>query len=153
MSRIKYSVTFDEKDTAKAIGYELRISPRKSMELCREIKGMFVKDAKEYINDVIKLKRAVPFKRYKRDVPHRKGKGIMAGRYPKNAAKEILKTIENAESNADYKGLDTENLAIAHISAQRGRKTKGTMPRAFGRATAKEKNTTNIEVILREIEE
>jgi len=41
---------------------------------------MKVDDARKFLEDVAALKKAVPFKRYKRNVPHRKG--MCAGRYP-----------------------------------------------------------------------
>lgn len=153
MSKINYSVKADSEDTAKSIGRELKISPKKSMEVCTAIKGLKISDAKKYLEEVINMKRAVPFHRFKRDVPHRKGKGIMAGRYPVNAAKGILKTIEHAEHNAEYKGLDPENMFIYHIASHRGRVTKGRMPRAQGRATPWDTHTTNIELTIKEMEE
>jgi large subunit ribosomal protein L22 len=153
MSKIDYSVKVEPENTSKAIGRELHISPKKSMEICREVKGMKASRAKSFLEGVIALKRAVPFRRFKRDVPHRKGEGIMSGRYPKNAALGILQTIEHAEHNAEYKGLDPEVMFIKHAAAHRGQITQGRMPRAMGRATAKNKHTTNIEIILKESEE
>jgi len=79
-------------------------------------------------------------------------KGIGPGRYPEKAARYMLKTLENAENNAEYKGFDAENMKISHISAYGGRVLKGMMPRAQGRATDKNKITTNIEIILEEVE-
>lgn len=153
MSKINYSVKVDSEGTAKSTGRELKISPKKSMEVCRAIKGLKISDAKKYLEEVIDMKKAVPFHRFKRDVPHRKGKGIMAGRYPINVAKGILKTIEHAEHNAEYKGLDPENMFIYHIAPHRGRVTKGRMPRAQGRATPWDMHTTNIELVIKEMEE
>ncbi|KAA0017723.1 MAG: 50S ribosomal protein L22, partial [Thermoplasmata archaeon] len=68
------------------------------------------------------------------------------------AARYILKILENAENNAEYKGLDPENMIIAHISAYKGREIEGIMPRAYGRATQKNEQTTNIEIVLKEVE-
>ena len=150
---VGYSAECDPENSAKAIGKELNISPKKSMELCREIRGMHVEDAKEYLEEVIKMRRVVPFKRYNRDVPHRKGKGMMSGRYPVKVAKAILEVIESAEHNAEYKGLDSGNMRIAHIAASRGRVFEGRIPRARGRATQWNEETTNIEIILEELEE
>jgi large subunit ribosomal protein L22 len=62
---------------------------------------------------------------------HRKNlPGGGPGRYPQKAAKEILLLLKNIASNAEYKGLGTENLKLTHIQAQRGitrkrRKPKG----------------------------
>jgi large subunit ribosomal protein L22 len=153
MAKLNYSLKISEEGTAKAIGRELHVSPKKSMELCKAIKGKSASEAKKYLEDVIALKRAVPFHRFKRDVPHRKGKGLMAGRYPRNAAKAILETLEHAEHNAEYKGLDPNSMYIYHIAAHRGRVTKGRMPRAFGRATPCDTHTTNLEVVLKGSEE
>ena len=75
------------------------------------------------------------------------------GAYPENASAHILRVLKNAENNAEYKGLDSENMTISHISAYRGRVIEGIMPRAQGRATAKNEQTTNLEIILEEIEE
>jgi len=43
-------------------------------------------------------------------------------------------------------------MKIIHISTYRGRTIHGIMPRAQGRATDKNENTTDIEIILEEAE-
>ncbi len=153
MSRVKYSKKELPETTAKAMCYEVHISPKHAVEICREIKGMRVSRAKEYMEDVIALKKAVPFKRYKRDVGHKKGLHKWdAGRYPKKAASEILLLIANAEKNAEYKGLDTKRTRIWHIATKKGRVIQGIMPRAMGRATPKNIETVTIEIILEEVQ-
>ncbi len=103
------------------------------------------------MNDVIAIEIPVPIKKFKKGVAHRRGLSkAYAGRYPVKAASKILKVLESAEANAEYKGLDTEKLFIKHISTQRGRVIKGIIPRAFGRATPHNEETTNIEVVLQE---
>ncbi|ATZ60724.2 MAG: 50S ribosomal protein L22 [Methanosarcinales archaeon Met12] len=149
MSRIKYSKDGLPETTAKAMCYEVHISPKHAVEICREIKGMSVSRAKEYMGEVVALKKAVPFRRYKRNVGHKKGLHKWdAGRYPKKAASEILLLIASAEKNAEYKGLDTKRMRIWHIAAKRGRVIKGNMPRAMGRATPKNTETVTIELVL-----
>lgn len=143
-----YTQEADPEKTAKAIGRELPISPKHAREICKAIKGMSLEDAKKYLEDVITKKRAIPFKRYNSSVGHRKGKGFGPGRYPKKSAQAILKTINHAEANAEYGGLDTENMYIKHIAAHPGRTWEGYMPRAHGRWTQKNQQTVNIEVIL-----
>jgi large subunit ribosomal protein L22 len=76
---------------------------------------------------------------------------MAAGRYPVNASKEILKVLKNAESNAEYKGLEPANMYIMHAVIQRGRVIHGFMPRARGRASPKDTETVNIEMILSEV--
>ena len=147
----RYSIKdIDPEKTAKAYGYELRCSPKHSVNIARAIKGMKVPDAKRYLEEVIKMKRAVPFFTHRKKMCHRRGMG--SGAYPQKAARYILKILENAENNAEYKGLDPENMIIAHISAYKGREIEGIMPRAYGRATQKNEPTTNIEIVLKEVE-
>lgn len=150
---VGYSTKADPENSARAIGRELRISPKHSFEICNAIRGMKLEDAKKYVEDVIKLKQPVPFKRYKKYVSHRRGKGFGPGRYPKRAAKEILRLLESVEHNAEYGGIDTENARITHISAYRGRVYPGRKPRAHGRATEWNTDTVNIEIIVEEIEQ
>jgi large subunit ribosomal protein L22 len=76
---------------------------------------------------------------------------MAAGRYPVNASKEFLKILKNAESNAEYKGLEPANMYIFHAAIQRGRVIHGFMPRARGRASPKDTETVNIEMILSEV--
>ena len=144
---------FNPENTSRALGAEVHISPKHARELSSAIRGMDLEDAKRYLEDVIALKQPVPFRRYKRYVGHRKGKGFGPGRYPKKAAKAIMEVLENAEANAESKMLETDTMFIAHIAAYSGRIYKATRPRARGRATAWNTDTANIEVVLKEKEE
>ena len=146
----KYSTERDLEKSAKAYGYELHCSPKDSQNLAYAVRGMKTEEAKKYLEAVIAMKRALPAVYHKRKVAHKKGIG--PGRYPQKAAKYMLKVLENAENNAEYKGFDPENMRIAHISTYRGRETHGIMPRAHGHATDKNEQTTNIEIILEEAE-
>jgi len=142
-----YSVPKEE-GQARAYGDELRCSPKDSVEIAREIRGSDVRDAKEYLERVMDEEEAVPFKRHDSGAGHRKGSGP-AG-YPVRAAGEVLKTLENAESNAVDQDLDEENLEIVHIAAHRGRELEGFTSRAFGRASPSNRTTTNLEIVLEE---
>jgi len=146
----KYSTTADPDKTAKAYGYELHCSVKDSRNIAHAIKGMKVDEAKKYLEDVIAMKRNVPTIYHKGKRSHQKASGPAS--FPRKAAKYMLKTIKNAENNAEYKGFDVENMRISHISAYNGRMIRGIMPRAHGRATDKNETTTNIEIILEEVE-
>ena len=152
MAKNKYAYNNKDADgskTARAMARSLKVSPKHCVEICSAIRGMDVAKAKAYLNDVIEMKKAVPFKRHNRDVGHRKGmKGWAAGRYPVKASKAILNVIENAEANAEYKGMDVENLKIEHISSHRGMVIRGARPRAFGRVTPFNTPTTHIQIVL-----
>lgn len=147
-----YSFNYDTEKHAVARGSGLNISPKHTFEVCRAIKGWNIERAKKYLERVILQKQAVPFKRFHGKVGHRKGDGFGPGRYPKKAAAAILKVIESAESNAENLGKDVELLWIRHIAASRGAVTMSRFPRAYGRTTAKRRESVNLEVILEEKE-
>lgn len=153
MGRLKFYAEheLDPETTARAMASELHISPKHAHELCRAVKGRRVEDAEEFLVKVLNMKVAVPFKRYKKKVAHRSGlKKWYAGRYPRTATYEILKLIQGAKSNAEYKGLDLEALRIWRATTKQGRTIHGIMPRAFGRATPKDTETVTVEIVLRE---
>ncbi len=145
-----YTTTADPDTTAKALGREMPVSPKFAREVAGMIRGMKVETARQALEDVIDKKRAVPLKRYNKRVSHKPGVG--PGRYPVKAAKAILGVLDSAASNAEYKGLDVSNMAIATISVARGRTIPGHMPRAHGRATQWNQETVNLEIIIEEVE-
>jgi large subunit ribosomal protein L22 len=152
MTKIKYTFTdYDKKKTAKGMGRSIKISPKNAVEICKQIRGMNLGAAKDYLEDVIQMKEPVPFKRHNKKVGHRKGlKKWPSGRYPVKAASHILDVLKNAEANAEYKGLDTENLKVVHISSHKSYVIRGWIPRAFGRASPFNTPTTHIQVVLEE---
>jgi len=147
---MKYTTDLDPDKTAKAYGFEVRCSRKDSMNLAYAIKGMKIEDAKKYLQEIIDMKRALPAVFHKRKIAHKKIIG--PGSYPQKAAKYMLKTLENAENNAEYKGFDVDNMKISHIATYGGRVIKGMMPRAHGRSSDKNTRTTNIEIIIEEVE-
>jgi large subunit ribosomal protein L22 len=145
---VGYTVDIELESSARAIGRELAISPKHSIVICRHIKGWPLERAKTFLEDVIEKKAAVPDTRYGSS-GHRRGK-VGPGRYPQKAARQILKVLEGAEANAEYKGLVTDDMYIAHSAASRGKAWEGRFPRARGRATPKIRETVNVEIILKE---
>lgn len=153
MGRLKFYAEheLDPETTAMAMATELHISPKHAYELCRAIRGRKVDEAEEFLEKVLNRKVAVPFKRYKKKVAHRRGLiKWYAGRYPVKATSEILKLIRSAKSNAEYKGLDPDALRIWRAITKQGRTIHGIRPRAFGRATAEDTETVTVEIVLKE---
>ena len=151
MTKLGYSAQdLDEETTARAMGRELQISPKKAVELCRAIRGKSVEDAKEYLERVIAMKQAVPMKRHKMMVAHKPGIG--PGRYPVKVARSFLKVLQSAEENAEYKGLDVDTMRVRVMAAHKGATTKGYMPRAHGRSSPWNHETVNLEIVLEEVE-
>ena len=145
-----YTAVADPDTSAKAIGKEMPISPKFTREICGMIRGMKVNKAISTLEGVIALETPVPLKRYNKRVSHKQGVG--PGRYPKKAATAVLGVIKSAVANAEYKGLNTDDMVIRTITASRGRVTPGHMARAHGRATEWNQDTVNLEVIIEEVE-
>jgi len=150
-----YSITdIDPTKTVKSSGRELRVSHKAAREVCTAIKGMTLDQAKEYLNNVIAKKQPVPFRRYKKKLGHRHGvEKAFAARYPVKTAQKILKVLEGAEANAEFKGFDLERLRVIHAVAYPGMKLKRFTPRAFGRSSPKVQTLTHVELVLEQTEE
>ena len=136
---------------ARARGIELPISPKKTYEVLNAIRGLSVEKAKTLLEQVVALKRPVPFRRYNQETAHHPGSG--PGRYPKKVAKSVLQVLTNARENAEYEGLDADRLYVEVAASSRGRIRKASMPRAQGRATSWHEQTTNVEIVLAERKE
>lgn len=154
MPRWGYSIIEVDPDRmAKASGRDLRISFKAAREVCAFIKGMKLSEAKKYLEEVIKMRKPIPFRRFTGKQAHHRGiEGWPIVRYPVKAAREILKVLNSVEANAEYKGLDVGKLRIIHIAAQKGPKIRKYIPRAFGRATPYFEQLTHIEVVVLEEE-
>lgn len=150
-----YSIQLSDEEaevTARAAGRDLAIKPRHAINICAAIRGMDLAAAQAYLEDVIAKRRAIPFRKHNTKVGHRRG-GMGPGRYPVRASRAILAVLANAESNAEYKGLEPEDMFILHAVAQRGAPIEGSMPRAQGRSSPWNKATTHIEIVVMEKED
>ena len=140
----KYSMENFKKDSmASAIGLSLPISSKQSIEICSFIRDMSLIKAREALMDVLKHKKAVPFTRFNGDVGHKKKIG--PGRFPQKASTEFIKLLDNVEANAQFKGLNTSNLIIMHICANRA-----STPLHQGRQRRRKMKRTNVEIIVEE---
>lgn len=142
---------YNPEKQAKCYGRELRMSPKAAVEVCRAIKGKWVDEAIEYLENVAALKQVVPYKRHVLKVGHKKGlHRCCTGAYPERVANIIKALLKDVTANAEYKGLVKDNLRIIHACAYRGIKIRGYMPRAFGRASEHNTTTTNVELVVEE---
>ena len=150
----KYSIQgLDPDRTAIASGRDLRVSHKAAREICHYVRGMKLEKAKDVLQEVVELKRPVPYLRHKKKVAHRKGvEGFDAGRYPKKAAEAILKVLDQVEANAEFKGLYSDRLKIIHIASHKGRVIRNYIPRAFGRSSPYFNYLTHVEVAVEEIQ-
>jgi large subunit ribosomal protein L22 len=136
---------------ARSRGNEIPMSPKKTYEVLNAIRGLPVDRAETFLEEVVALRRAVPFRRYNQETSHKRGVG--PGRYPKKVANQVLQLLKNARENAEYEGLDTDRLFVKVAASSRGRIRKASMPRAHGRGTSWHEQTTNVEIVLAERKE
>merc|ERR1712038_684300 len=79
--------------------------------------------------------------------------GTAQGRWPLKSAEFLLQLLKNAESNAEYKGLDPDHLVIEHIQVNRAPKMRRRTYRAHGRINPYMSSPRHIEVCLVEKEQ
>jgi len=134
---------FNKDNMARAMGRSTPVSFKQSVEICNFIRGKKLNLAKQVLNRIIKKKQALPFKRFNSDIGHKKG--MAAGRYPGKASREVLDLLNLVEANAQFKGLNTSNLIICHINANKASTTM-----RFGRKRSRRAKRTNFEIIVQE---
>jgi large subunit ribosomal protein L22 len=135
---------YNKEHMARAIGHALPISTKQSIMICNVLRKKTVAKAKNILNEVISLKHAIPFTRFTNALGHKPG-GMGPGRYPVKASSHFLSLLENVEANAQFKGLNTSDLIISHISSQAG----GNSWR-HGRQSRRRMKITHIEIVVEE---
>ena len=124
--------------SAKAKGSNLRVHFKNTRETAQAIKAMPLHRATKYLKNVIAHKEIIPFRRFMGGVGrHAQANvspeslpdfvelflcfqvhGTAQGRWPLKSAEFLLHMLKNAESNAEYKGLDADHLVIEHIQVK-----------------------------------
>lgn len=143
---------YDKTRHVRASIREKDISHKHAREIAVAIKGMSIENAREFLENVIAKKVAVPYRRYNNEVAHRSNirDGFFAGRFPQKAAKEFLKLLDNLESNAEYKGMDLDRLRIISAAVHKGTKLQRFQPRAMGRSSPKFDTLVHVEIVAQE---
>jgi large subunit ribosomal protein L22 len=134
----QFGYAFQNYDKTKHVRASIRekdISHKHAREIAVAIKGRSIEKARELLENVIARKEAIPYRRYNNEVAHRSNirDGFFAGRFPKKAASEFLRILDNLESNAEYKGMDLDRLRIVGAAVHKGTKLKRFQPRAQSR--------------------
>merc|ERR1712029_1178187 len=139
-----------------AKGSNLRVHFKNTRETAQAIKKMPLVRAVQYLENVLAHKEIVPFRRFMGGIGrHAQAKvhGTSQGRWPKKSAEFLIQLLKNAESNAEYKGLDTEHLVVDHIQVNRAPKMRRRTYRAHGRINPYMSSPCHIEVVLVEKEQ
>ena len=135
---------YDEGTMSRAYGRALSISTKKSVEVCNWIKGKSLSSALKMLEDVVAMRKAVPYSRFNQELAHQRATG--PGGFPINVAKNVILILKSAEANASAKGLNTSSLKIVHICAH-----LGSRPFRHGRKRRVKAKRTHIEVVLQEV--
>ncbi|KAG4103910.1 50S ribosomal protein L22 [Neocallimastix lanati (nom. inval.)] len=139
----RYAATPENLDkAAKASGSYLRVHFKNTREAAKTISGMKLTKAVKFLNDVKEMKQCVPFRRF--------SKGVGRCRWPVKSAEFLLGLLKNAESNAEVKGLNLDNLVIKHIQVNQAPKQRRRTYRAHGRINAYLSHPCHIEIIVAE---
>ena len=142
--------------SCKARGSDLRVHFKNTHEAAMALRNMPLRRAQRFLENVKAKKEVVPFIRFKGGVGRKaqcKNWGVTQGRWPEKSAEFLLDLLKNAESNAEYKGLDVDHLVIDHINVQRAAKMRRRTYRAHGRINPYMSSPCHIEVILTEKED
>ncbi len=127
-------------NVAKASSLNLAISTKDCIEISNFLRYKPLSFAKAYLEEVIELKKAIPLKRFIRDIGHKKG--MSSGRYPVKAAKQFLVLLNSVEANAQFKGLNTSGLKITKLISN-----KASIPSTGGRSrTGTKRSSLEVEV-------
>ncbi len=146
-----YSINEIPEHSSKGRLYEQDVSLKDAVNVAHFLRGMNLQVAKDTLDLVIEKKKPVPYFRYLDSVSHKKAVG--PGRYPIKTARAFMKLLANVESNAEFNGLNTDNLKIVHVAASKGRMIKKYLPKAQGRSGASFKDLVNLEIVVQEEEE
>lgn len=155
MTRYGYHSTNPAK-SASARGQYLRTSFKNTRETAQAINGWDLEKAKQYLDQVLDHKRAIPMRRFAGSIGRTaQGKefGVTKARWPVKSVGFVKDLLINAQANAEAKGLDTTKLKITHIQVNRAPKQRRRTYRAHGRANAYQSSPSHIELIVSEVGE
>jgi len=127
-----------KKTEAKVVGKSLPISTKYAVSICKFIKDKEVSLAIQDLEQVLNFKKAVPMKG---EIPHRKGKKMSSGRYPKKASENFIMLLKSLQSNAIANEI--ENPLIVEAMANMA-------SRPFGRFGRIKKKRTHVKLIAKE---
>jgi ribosomal protein L22 len=127
-----------KKTEAVVNAVNLPVSQKYAVAICKFIKNKKIEKAISDLEQVLVFKKAVPMKG---EIPHRKGKRIMSGRYPKNATGHFIKLLKNLSANANVNELNSPIIAeaVANFAS-----------RPFGRFGRWRRKRTHIRIIAKE---
>lgn len=154
---VRYSCKEADKPekTCRARGSQLRVHFKKCREVAFLCKGMNLKKAQKYLEDVLEYKRAIPFTRFTggcgrhAQAKNLKASGSQVG-WPQKPTIAILNLLKNVEANGEANQLDVDQLFITHIQCNRAQQMRRRTYRAHGRIGPYMANPAHIELVCTE---
>jgi len=134
---VKYSrqPAVNEK-TAKSKVKDQRAHFKNTYNTANAVKGMKIKKAIAYMNQVLEHKAIIGFKKhYAQRHAQCKQVGTNTGRWPEKSVKAVRLLLTNLKANCETKGLDLEKCVISHVAVQRAQQGRRRTYRAHGRVT------------------
>jgi large subunit ribosomal protein L22 len=131
-------------NSAKAATRNASISSKHAIVLADAVRNKSLETAKKILKEVLEKKKALPFLRFNHKIGHRKG--MASGRYPEKATQKMLELVESLEANAQYKGLNTADMKIVEVRANRASR-----PLRYGRMGSRQSKRTHIDVVAHEV--
>lgn len=132
----KHEVKKVKKSETSVEARNLKVSTKDAISLCRFILNKKLDRAIKDMEEVSKMKKAVPMKG---EYSHQKGK-IMSGRYPMKAGKEFLVLLKSLQGNANNHDINSPVITLAFAN-------KGPAVYASGGRTRKR---THIKIVASE---
>ncbi|MFH1431505.1 MAG: uL22 family ribosomal protein [Nanoarchaeota archaeon] len=117
-------------------GVSVPISTKDSIAICKFIKKKKIEKAINDLEQVLIHKQAIPMKG---EIPHRKGRGMMSGRYSKKAAESFIRLLKSLKANAQELNEPVIAEAIANIAS-----------RPYGRFGNIRRKRTHIKIVAKE---
>ncbi|MFA5953792.1 MAG: uL22 family ribosomal protein [Candidatus Pacearchaeota archaeon] len=136
-TEIKKTTPKIKKNFAIVNSNNVPISTKYAMAICKFIKNKPIQKAINELEEVTKLKKAVPMKG---EIPHRKGK-MMSGRYPVRASTYFIKILKGLLGNAHQNEISEPIIKEAIAN-------KGQQP--YGRFGAVRKKRTHLKIVAYE---
>ncbi len=130
---------YEQEKMARAVGTDLPISRKHSVEIANKLRNKPTARAKKILEGLIAVETPIQYTRFNKDLGHKRGIG--PGRFPSKTAENILKVVESVEKNANAKGL--ANPIIVHISAN-----KASAQWHYGRKRRRKMKRSHIEIIV-----
>ena len=132
-----------KKDEAVVNGVSLPISTKTSAAICKFIRGKTIEKAIADLGEVLKFKRVIPMTG---EIPHKRGKGVMSGRYPIKAIGYFIKMLKNLQANAVVNGVEDGIIAEAIPN-------RASLPYGRGGSIRRKRTHVKLKIVEKKIKE